>query len=259
MPATPYFPFPKNPMREALLKREKLIGCWSAMGCAYANEVLGYAGFDWLLIDGEHAPNDLLTIIHELQALKSSPSAPFVRPTWNETVELKRLLDAGVYNFLIPYVQNEEEAKAAVAATRYPPAGVRGVSVSQRSNQFGEVKDYMKIVNDCISVVVQIENQSGVDNAAKIAAVDGIDGLFVGPSDLAAALGHLGDPHAPVVQEAIKHVFDAAAKAGKSSGILAPIEADARKYMEMGANFMAVGSDLGLYRSATLKLAATYK
>jgi 2-dehydro-3-deoxyglucarate aldolase len=255
--SAPYSAFP-NEFRRRVLARERLIGCWSALGDPITAEVLGLAGFDWLLIDGEHAPNDVLSMIPQLMALKDSSSAPVVRPAWNDTVLLKRLLDVGFYNFLVPFVQSEAEAKAAVAATRYPPAGVRGVSVSQRSNHYGTVEDYQKRINDEICIVVQIENRAGVEAAAAIAAVDGVDGLFVGPSDLAAALGHLGDPNHPEVQEAMRIVFAAAKAAGKSSGILAPVEADARRYLDAGVTFVAVGSDLGVFRAATKALKEKY-
>ena len=254
----PYTAFP-NSFREALKKRERLIGVWCSLGNPISTEVLGLAGFDWILLDGEHAPNDVLSLIPQLMALKDSPSAPVVRPAWNDTVLIKRLLDAGFHNFLIPFVQSAEEAKAAVAATRYPPEGVRGVSVAQRSNKYGTVPDYFRTVNANISVVVQIENGAGVDAAAEIAAVDGVDGLFVGPSDLAAAMGHLGNPSHPEVQAAMAKVFEAAEKAGKASGILAPVEADARRYMDQGVGMVAVGSDLGAFRAATLALRDKYR
>ena len=255
---TPYTAFP-NRFREALKTRRPLVGLWCSLGSPITTEILGLAGFDWILLDGEHAPNDVLSLIPQLMALKDSPSAPVVRPAWNDTVLIKRLLDAGFHNFLIPFVQSVEEAKAAVAATRYPPQGVRGVSVAQRSNRYGTVPDYQRIVNDNIAVVVQIENAAGVAAAADIAAVDGVDGLFVGPSDLAAALGHLGNPGHPEVQAAMVEVFAAAEAAGKTSGILAPVEADARRYMEQGVNFVAVGSDLGALRAATQALRDRYR
>jgi 2-dehydro-3-deoxyglucarate aldolase len=253
----PYTAFP-NKFRQDLLAGKKLIGCWSALGSPITTEVLGLAGFDWLLMDLEHAPNDILSLIPQLMALKDSPSAPVVRPQWNDTVLIKRLLDAGVYNFLVPFVQTVEEAKAAVAATRYPPEGVRGVSVAQRSNHYGTVTDYMKVINDNVTVVVQIENGAGVEAAAAIAATKGVDGLFVGPSDLAAACGYLGNAGHPEVQAAIKSVFEAAKAQGKPSGILAPAEADARRYLDMGATFVAVGSDLGVFRGATQALREKY-
>jgi len=254
----PYSAFP-NGFRAALLKRERLVGVWCSLGNPISTEVLGLAGFDWILLDGEHAPNDVLSLIPQLMALKDSPSAPVVRPAWNDTVLIKRLLDAGFHNFLIPFVQSAEEAKAAVAATRYPPAGVRGVSVAQRSNKYGTVPDYFTRVNENIAVVVQIENGAGVEAAAEIAAIDGVDGLFIGPSDLAAAMGHLGNPGHPDVQAAMAKVFAAAEKAGKASGILAPVEADARRYMEQGVGMIAVGSDLGAFRAATQALRDKYR
>ena len=257
MSAQPYTAFP-NQFRRDLIARKLLIGCWSSLASPITTEVLGLAGFDWLLLDGEHAPNDLATFIPQLMALKDSCSAPVVRPTWNDTIAIKRLLDGGFHNFLIPFVESEEEARRAVAATRYPPAGVRGVSVSQRNNRYGTVPNYLATVNDNICVLVQIESRAGVAAIDAIAGVEGIDGIFVGPSDLAAALGHLGNAAHPEVQEAIRHVFTRAAAAGKPSGILAPVEADARRYIEWGTTFVAVGSDLGLFRAATQGLRDKY-
>jgi 2-dehydro-3-deoxyglucarate aldolase len=249
----PYRAFP-NSFKRRLLAGETLIGCWCSLANPITTEVLGIAGFDWLLLDGEHSPNDVTTFIPQLMALKDSASAPVVRPSWNDAVEIKRLLDAGFYNFLVPFVQTVDDARRAVAATRYPPAGIRGVSVSQRSNRFGTVADYFRDINAQISVMLQIESRTGLDAAAEIAAVEGVDGIFVGPSDLAAAFGHLGNPNHPSVQAAIAAVFDATKSAGKPIGILASVEADARRYLAMGATFVAVGSDLGVFRSATQQL-----
>ena len=250
---TPYCPFP-NRFRTDLRAGKRLIGCWSSLASPITMEVLGLAGFDWLLLDGEHSPNDVVNLIPQLMALKDSPSAPVVRPSWNNPVELKRLLDAGFYNFLIPFIENAEAARAAVAATRYPPQGIRGVAVAQRGNRYGSVKGYLEGVNEQICVLVQIESRNGLAAAPAIAAVDGVDGIFVGPSDLAAGLGHLGNAAHPEVQQAVAQIFAAAKAAGKPSGILTPVEADARRYLEMGASFVAVGSDLGLFRTATQAL-----
>ena len=255
--AIPYQSFP-NSFKRDLLAGKKLIGCWSSLSSAITTEVLGVAGFDWILLDGEHSPNDMATYIPQLMALKDSKSAPVVRPTSNNSVELKRLLDAGFYNFLIPFVESAEQAGNAVSATRYPPQGIRGVSVSQRSNRYGTVPDYFKSINDHVFVMVQIESRAGVAAAREIAAVDGIDCVFVGPSDLAAGLGHLGNSGHPEVQVAIASVFAAAKACGKPTGILAPVEADARRYMEMGATFVGVGSDLGVFRAATQALHDRY-
>lgn len=255
--STPYCAFP-NRLRQQLKAGVRLIGCWLSLGSPITTEVVGVAGFDWVLLDSEHAPNDVLSLIPQLMALKDSPSAPVVRPPWNDTVVIKRLLDAGCHNFLIPFVESAEQARCAVAATRYPPHGVRGVSVSQRSNRYGSVPDYFAKVNEQIAVVVQIESRAGVAAAAEIAAVDGVDGLFIGPSDLAAAYGHLGNANHPEVQQAIAQVHAAAQAAGKATGILSPVEADARRYLEMGMRFVAVGSDLGVLRMQTQALFDRY-
>jgi len=249
----PYSAFP-NRFRADLIAKKRLIGCWCSLANPITTEVLGIAGFDWLLLDGEHSPNDVLTFIPQLMALKDSVSAPVVRPAWNDPVEIKRLLDAGFYNFLIPMVESVDAARAAVAATRYPPQGIRGVSVSQRGNRYGAVKDYLQRANEQACVMVQIESRKGMAVAAEIAAVDGVDGVFIGPSDLAAGLGHLGNANHPEVQQAIKQIFDSVRAAGKPLGTLAPVDADARRYLEMGATFVAVGSDLGLFRAATQAL-----
>ncbi len=243
-----------NQFRQRLLARERLIGCWLSLASPITSEVLGVAGFDWLLLDAEHAPNDVLSLIPQLMALKDSVSAPVVRPPWNEPVVIKRLLDAGCNNFIVPFVENAEQARAAVAATRYPPEGVRGVSVSHRGNRYGAVPDYFKQANAHVAVIVQIENRTGVEAAADIAAVDGVDCLFIGPSDLAAAYGHLGQPNHPEVQQAMAQVHAAAQAAGKATGTLAPAEVDARRYLDMGMRFVAVGSDLGLLRMASQAL-----
>lgn len=253
----PYSAFP-NQFRRDLIAGKRLIGCWCSLASPITTEVLGLAGFDWLLLDGEHSPNDVLSFIPQLMALKDSLSAPVVRPQWNDAVVIKRLLDAGFYNFLIPFVESAEDAARAVSATRYPPEGVRGVSVAQRNNRYGTVADYLKVINDNIAVMVQIESRKAMDAIDAICAVKGVDGIFVGPSDLAAGMGHLGDSSHPEVQDAIAQVFTRAKAAGKSAGILAPVEAEARRYFDMGASFVAVGSDQGVFRAATQALRDKY-
>ncbi len=258
MSAQPYQALPINTFKRDLLAGQRLIGSWCSLANPISTEILGLAGFDWLLLDGEHSPNEVTNFIPQLMALKDSVSAPIVRPSTNSAVEIKRLLDIGFYNFLIPYIESEEEALRAVAATRYPPQGIRGVAVSQRSNRFGTVADYFKTINDQICVMLQIESRAGVANARAIASVEGVDSIFVGPSDLAAALGHLGNPSHPEVQQAIALVFAEAKACGKPSGTLAPVEADARRYIEMGATFVGVGSDVGVFRNATQVLRDRY-
>ena len=254
----PYQNYP-NTLRRDLLAGKRLIGCWSSLANAITTEVLGLAGFDWVLLDGEHAPNDIGTFIAQLMALKDSPTAPVGRPGSNNEVEIKRMLDAGFYHLIIPYVETAADARRAVAATRYPPQGLRGVSVSQRSNRYATVPDYFKGVNEQISVLIQIESPAGVAAAREIAAIDGVDCLFVGPSDLAATYGHIGNPTHPEVQQAIAAVFADAKACGKPAGTLAPVEADARRYLEMGATFVGVGSDLGAFRAATKALCEKFR
>jgi 2-dehydro-3-deoxyglucarate aldolase len=255
---TPYVAMP-NAFRRDLRANKPLVGCWCSLASNITTEILGYAGFDWLLLDGEHAPNDMSSFITQLQALKDSPSAPVVRPPWAEPVIIKRLLDIGFYNFLMPWIENADQARAAVAATRYPPQGMRGMGTGHRSNRYGYVTDYFTTINDNISVMVQIESAQGVERAAEIAAVEGIDGLFIGPSDLSAALGYLGQPNHAEVQNAMARVLSAAREHQKPVGILAPVETDARRYMEQGMSFVAVGGDVGLLRSASKGLADRFK
>ncbi|WP_318375763.1 2-dehydro-3-deoxyglucarate aldolase [Enterobacter sp.] len=248
-----------NTFKAALAANQVQIGCWSALANPFTTEVLGLAGFDWILLDGEHAPNDVLSFVPQLMALKGSSSASVVRVPTNDPVVIKRLLDIGFYNFLIPFVETEAEAALAVAATRYPPEGIRGVSVSHRANMFGTVPDYFAQSNKNISIMVQIESQAGVDNLDGILTTDGVDAVFVGPSDLAASLGYLGNAAHPEVQRVIQHIFARAKAHGKPAGILAPVEVDARRYLEWGATVVAVGSDLGVFRAATQKLADAFK
>ncbi len=255
---TPYSAFP-NQFRTDLRAGRRLIGCWCSLANPISTEILGLAGFDWLLLDTEHSLNDAITLVPQLMALKDSGAAPMVRPAWNDAVMMKRLLDAGFYNFLVPFVQSADEAARAVAATRYPPRGVRGVSTSQRGNRFGTVPDFFETVDDNICVTVQIESRAGVDAVEAICAVPDVDGIFVGPADLAAALGHLGNPSHPEVQEAMKHVYAAAQRQQRAIGTLAPVEADAHRYLGWGASFVAVGSDQALLRSASAVLREKFR
>jgi 2-dehydro-3-deoxyglucarate aldolase len=247
-----------NTFRQRLRSRERLIGCWASLASPICAEVLGYAGFDWLLIDGEHAPNDLQTAYLQLMALKDSASAPVIRPQSVDTVLIKRYLDLGFCNFLMPFIESAEQAQAAVAATRYPPAGIRGVAILHRGNQYGARADYFEIINQNIGIMVQIESPLAVQNVDAIAAVEGVDGLFIGPQDLAATHGHLIRPSHPEVQAAIATVLAAGKRQGKPVGILAPIAADAERYLEQGLELVAVGSDVGLLREASKASAARF-
>jgi 4-hydroxy-2-oxoheptanedioate aldolase len=248
-----------NSFKQALLQGKPQIGLWASLCSNIGAEVIARSGFDWILIDTEHAPNELSGVLGQLQAMVGGTATPVVRPAWNDIVLIKRLLDIGAHNLLIPYVQTVEEARAAVAATRYPPHGVRGVAVLHRSNQYGRVSDYFGRIHDELCVIVQIETRQALDNLDAIAAVEGIDGLFIGPSDLAAALGHLGETGHPEVRAAIENAFKRIRKAGKAPGILAPVEADARHWLSHGALILAVGSDLNLLARHSEQLAARFK
>jgi 4-hydroxy-2-oxoheptanedioate aldolase len=257
MPKIPNLPqniMPANPLKAALLVQRRQIGLWSALCSNIVAEVIGYAGFDWIVVDTEHAPSAPLDVLAQLQALATGTAEPVVRVAWNDAVLLKGLLDIGARSFLIPFVQNAEEARAAVSATRYPPQGIRGVSVSHRANRFGRVPNYLHTASEQMCVLVQLETAVALGNLEDIAEVEGVDGVFIGPSDLAADLGHLGNAAHPVVQTAIAEACARILAAGKPAGILAPVEADARRYFEMGFTFVAIGSDVGLLSNGSTAL-----
>jgi 2-keto-3-deoxy-L-rhamnonate aldolase RhmA len=244
-----------NGFKKRLVADDLQIGLWLNSTSALVAELVSYTGFSWVLIDAEHAPNDLAETVAQLHAFQGSPTSVIVRPPWNDMVMIKRLLDAGVQNFLVPFVQTVAEAQAAVAAVRYPPRGVRGVSVGSRSSAFGFVPDYWKQIDDHIGLTVQIEHMTGYGNLADICAVDGVDGVFVGPQDLAASTGHIVDVQHPEVQSLIAGVPPVARRFGKAAGILASNPEEGQRYVDMGYSFVGVGSDLGLLKGAALKAA----
>jgi 4-hydroxy-2-oxoheptanedioate aldolase len=250
---------PVNVLKRALREGKPQVGIWASFPSHATVEVIAGSGFDWLVLDTEHAATELGTVHNMLQAMVGGTASPVVRPAWNDAVLLKKFLDLGVQNFLVPMVQDAEEARRAVAATRYPPQGVRGVAVSIRANHFGRVKDYHRKANEQICVQVQIETQVALDNLEEIAAVDGVDGCFIGPSDLAADLGHLGDSGHADVRAAIERAGERIRKAGKAAGILAPIEADARHWLSKGFTFVGVGADVGILARNSEALAAKFK
>jgi len=250
---------PKNRFKSAIAEGRRQIGLWSQLTTPVATEVIAGAGFDFIVVDAEHAPNDVVSVVPQLQVIDGTETSGIVRLPWNETVLIKRFLDIGAQTLLIPFVQSAEEATRAVAAIRYPPAGVRGVASMHRANRFGRVKDYFQVAPAEICLLVQVETKDALDDLEAIAAVDGLDGVFIGPSDLAASMGHLGNPAHPDVQAAIMEVPARLRASGKPAGILSPIEDDARRHMEAGYVFVAVGSDLALLASHTSALAAKYK
>jgi 4-hydroxy-2-oxoheptanedioate aldolase len=251
--------FPRNAFKAALAAGQLQIGLWSSLGSAVAAEIVGDCGFDWILFDTEHSPNEVPDLLAQLQASQKGTATPVVRPAWNDMVLVKRCLDIGAQTLLLPYVQNAEEAKAAVRATRYPPDGVRGVATSSRASRYGRVPGYLQKANSEICVLVQAETRVALDQLEAIAAVPGVDGVFIGPADLAASLGHIGNPQHADVQAALKDAVTRLKKAGKPAGILTANEEEARRYIDWGYLFVAVGADVGLLSKNAEALAKRFK
>lgn len=249
---------PENRFKRRLLAGERQIGLWCSLCSNIAAEIIGDSGFDWVLLDTEHAPNEPPDVLSQLQALARGTADAVVRPAWNDPVLIKRLLDIGAQTLLIPFVQNADEARQAVAACRYPPAGIRGITTGGRASRYGRAGDYLKRADGEVCVLVQVETLAAIEQIAAIAAVDGVDGIFIGPSDLSASMGHIGNPGHPEVQQAIESAAQAIAKGGKASGILTGVDADARRYIEWGYGFIAVGTDIGLLAKSADRLAATF-
>lgn len=235
-----------NQFKKAIERKQKQLGIWCNLGSNIVAEILAGAGFDWMVIDAEHGPNELTDVLAQHQAVAPYDVEPLVRIPCNDITVIKRYADAGVRSFLIPFVQNREEAEAAVSYTRYPPLGVRGVSVAHRANRFGRIPEYHAKAHENMCVVVQAETAEAIENLPEILTVDGIDAVFIGPSDLSASMGYLGNNGHPKVQETITEARKMAIAADKPIGILAPIEEDARRYFEEGFTFIAVSSDMGL-------------
>jgi 4-hydroxy-2-oxoheptanedioate aldolase len=248
-----------NGFLDALRASKVQMGLWLGLADAYCAEICANAGFDWLLIDGEHAPNDLRTILAQLQALAAYDVHPVVRPPVGDTVVLKQLLDIGVRNLLVPMVESASQAEQLVRAVRYPPAGVRGVgSALARASRWNGIPDYLARADQDICLLLQVESLRGLQELDAIAATDGVAGVFLGPADLSASMGLLGQPGHPQVQRAI---FDAIARiraAGKAAGILTADETMARACRKAGATFVAVGTDTVLLANATKQLRARY-
>lgn len=250
---------PVNTFKRAIKEGRRQIGLWSSLSSHLTVEVLAGSGFDWLLLDTEHAPNDLPMVLSQLQATGESATHPIVRPPWNDPVVIKRYLDAGVQSLLIPFVQDGAEARAAVAATRYPPRGVRGFASASRASRYGRIKDYHTRCEGEVCVLVQVETREALGNLEAIAGVDGVDGVFVGPGDLSADMGHLGQPGHPEVVAAVEEAIGRIQACGKAPGVLTGDEALARRFIERGCLFTAVGSDVGILARETERLAARFK
>jgi 4-hydroxy-2-oxoheptanedioate aldolase len=236
------------------------IGLWLGLTDPVCAEICAGAGFDWLLIDGEHAPNDVRSILAQLQAVAPYPAHPIVRPVSGDVNLIKQLLDIGAQTLLVPMVENAEQAKLLVAAMRYPPAGIRGVGAAlARASEWNRVPNYLHEANDQMCLLVQVETRPGLENLDAIAAVEGVDGVFIGPSDLSAALGYLGKPGHAEVQKVIEDAIGRIRAAGRAAGILTTDELQARRYLSLGCTFVAVGLDGNLLMRSTQELAAKFK
>jgi 4-hydroxy-2-oxoheptanedioate aldolase len=235
-----------NRLKAALAQGKPQFGLWQSLAHPYTAEICAAAGFDWLLFDGEHAPNTVTTLLAQLQAVAPYPVEAAARPPVGDPVIIKQYLDIGLRSLLIPMVGSVQQAEMLVSATRYPPTGIRGVAGMTRASGFGATPDYLAKAHEDICLILQIENRAGLEAIEEIAAVPGVDAIFIGPSDLAAALGHLGNAGHPDVQSAISQAFQAVRRAGKPVGIFATSVESARHYVAAGAGLVSVGSDIGL-------------
>ncbi|WP_413724043.1 4-hydroxy-2-oxoheptanedioate aldolase [Sodalis sp. RH16] len=251
---------PINTFKQALAEKRPRLGLWLALASPYTAEICAGAGFDWLLLDGEHAPNDIPLLMGQLQALSGAPVHAVIRAPMDAPWLIKQLLDIGAQTLLIPMVETAEQARALVRAVRYPPLGIRGVGAAlARASAFNRLPDYLQTANDQICLLVQIESRAGLENLDDIAAVEGVDGVFIGPADLAADMGYLGRPGAPEVQDAVEAGLKRILSRGKAAGILTADPELAERYLALGATFVAVGSDVGLLVKATGALAAYFR
>ena len=249
---------PVNRFKRAIAAGQSQIGLWCSLSNHYAIEVVAGAGFDWLLLDMEHSPNDLESLLTQLQAAAAYPSTPIVRVPWNDMVTIKRVLDLGAQTLLIPYVQNPDEARAAVAAMRYPPAGVRGVAGTTRATRFGRVRDYAKRAHEELCLLVQLETREALAHVETIAAIGGIDGIFIGPADLHASMGYAGEVANPAVLPTIEDALRRIRRCGKAPGILVGDAELAKRWIDAGSLFTAVGVDTALLARGAERLAAQY-
>lgn len=251
---------PKNRFKQGLATGETQYGLWLGLPDNSAAEIAAIAGFDWLLIDGEHAPFDLRTIMSHLQAMAPYDVAPVVRCVEGNTALIKQLLDIGVQTLLVPMVENAEQAKQLVNAVRYPPVGIRGLGTSlARAARWGQIPGYLKKANDEICLIVQVETASAMDHLDEILAVEGIDGVFIGPSDLSASMGYIGDAGNQEVVDTINKGLSRIRTAGKYAGLLCLDPSLAESYVRQGADFVGVGVDTMILANETRKLAQRFK
>lgn len=248
-----------NRFKEALVKGRAQIGLWQTLASPITTELCAHAGFDWLLIDAEHAPHSTPTLLAHLQAMNGSKSEPIVRLPDTTSTSIKQVLDIGAMTILVHFVESAEQARQIVLGTRYAPEGVRGLAAGQiRASRWGRNKDYINQANEEVCVLVQIESRAGLDALVDILAVEGVDGIFIGPADLAASLGHRGQIDHPDVQSAIDAAISCTLDAGKPVGLLTLNETAAKDYIARGCSFVAVGTDVSLLAHAVDSLAGRF-
>ena len=250
---------PPNQLKAALAHRTTSLGLWSALGSAYSTEIIACSGYNWITLDMEHSPNDMMTVLAQMQMLAAYQVEPVVRLVRFDKDLIKQYLDLGARTIVLPNIETAEEARAIVAATRYPASGIRGVAGMQRANRWGRVPNYHQTFADELCIMAQIESVAGVANAKSIAQVDGIDGLFVGPNDLAASLGHLMKTGATAVQEAIAEVQAKVFETRKGLGILASNHTDALRYIKLGYSMVGLGADQSLLAKASDELLSSFR
>ena len=253
-------PAPINTFKQRLKAGDHLIGCWMSLADLYAAEILGTAGFDWIVVDGEHSPNDIRSIRDQMIALQASDSHPVVRVPIGETWLIKQVLDTGAQTVLVPMVETADQARELVRACRYPPDGARGVgAAAARATHFGSIPDYVATADDQICLIVQVESRAGLENLDEICAVDGVDGVFIGPADLSTDMGFQGNAQTPEVHEAICDAIARIHKAGKAPGILGTKDDVTQSYRDAGEQFLAVGIDLLFFVRAARAAAEKWK
>ncbi|MEX0828101.1 MAG: HpcH/HpaI aldolase/citrate lyase family protein [Haliea sp.] len=249
----------QNSFKQRLRAGELLDGLWLTLASPIVSEAVSLLGFDWLAFDMEHTPVDVSGLQPLLQSAAAGTASPVVRVAWNDPVTIKRVIDTGPQTILVPFVETEEDARRAVAATRYPPQGIRGVAALTRASRFGLTYDYFEVANREMCVLVQVETAAAIDQLESIATVEGVDGVFIGPSDLAASLGHLGTPSHPDVQQVLKDAVRRILKSGTAPGILATNTEDALRYRDWGYRFLAGSLDIGLVISGARELLSTMR
>ena len=248
-----------NTFKAALKSGKPQIGLWLSLANPYTTEICATADFDWLLIDGEHSPNDVRSILAQLQAVAPYRSHPVVRPVIGDTAGIKQILDIGAQSLLVPMIDTAVQAREMVRATRYPPHGVRGVgAAAARASAWGLRSDYVQKANDEICLLVQAETKTAIDNLDDICMVDGVDGVFIGPADLSASLGHLGNAGHPEVRKVIDDALGRIIRSGKAAGILTADLAEARRYVDMGCHFVAVGIEARVLAMSVRALRAQF-